>query len=75
MNANLLWVPSIALLITTGCVVGPNYERPDTDTPESFKSGSYGAWKEGRTLDHQAKGSWWKVFGDDALCVFGVEAF
>ncbi|MEO5714417.1 MAG: efflux transporter outer membrane subunit [Luteolibacter sp.] len=67
MKANLLWVPPVAMLISTGCMVGPDYKRPITDAPENYKSGSHGTWKEGRPLDHQAKGNWWKIFGDDAL--------
>jgi outer membrane protein, multidrug efflux system len=67
MNANLLRVAPIAMLISTGCMVGPDYKRPVTEAPENYKSGSHGRWKEGRPLDHQAKGNWWKVFGDDAL--------
>ncbi|MEO5917236.1 MAG: efflux transporter outer membrane subunit [Luteolibacter sp.] len=55
------------MLISTGCMVGPDYKQPNTDVPENYKSGSHGTWKEGRPLDHQAKGNWWKIFGDDAL--------
>lgn len=64
MKIKFWWAPSFAMLVATGCTVGPDYRRPDAHVPESYKLESLGKWKEGRTLDHQAKGNWWKVFGD-----------
>jgi hydrophobe/amphiphile efflux-1 (HAE1) family protein/NodT family efflux transporter outer membrane factor (OMF) lipoprotein len=70
---------SIALLalIAAGCAVGPDYKRPETKAPESYKSSplltsgvtntEVGVWKEGRPLDNVPKGNWWEIFGDSAL--------
>lgn len=57
----------VPLLLSTGAVlaqVGPNYERPATETPARFKGV---AWREARPAAHQPKGEWWKVFRDPKL--------
>src|SRR5215207_1465202 len=52
----------------SGCAVGPNYQRPATTTPATYKStNDLGTWKEGRPLDNVPKGNWWEIFGDSAL--------
>jgi multidrug efflux system outer membrane protein len=60
-----------ALLLTlfvAGCVsVGPDYEKPATEAPATFKAAELGNWKEGQPLDHLPKGEWWTLFGDEAL--------
>ena len=60
-----------ALLLTlfvVGCVsVGPDYKKPTTETPASFKGTQLGQWKEGQPLDHVPKGEWWTVFNDATL--------
>jgi multidrug efflux system outer membrane protein len=67
MKSNLLRFAPVAMLASAGCTVGPDYVRPTTDAPAEYKSGSSGSWKEGRPLDHAAKGDWWKIYGDDEL--------
>ncbi|HWN97088.1 MAG TPA: efflux transporter outer membrane subunit [Methylomirabilota bacterium] len=60
----------LGALFLTGCAVGPDYERPSTVAPTSYKSiqtNELGAWKEGRPLDAVPKGAWWEVFGDATL--------
>jgi len=47
--------------------VGPDYKRPAEPTPNNYKAGSLGNWKEGTPLDQAPKGAWWKLFGDPAL--------
>jgi multidrug efflux system outer membrane protein len=62
-------VPAALLpLLLAGCLsVGPDYERPATETPADFKAAELGDWKEGQPLDHLPKGEWWTVFGDSTL--------
>jgi multidrug efflux system outer membrane protein len=50
----------ISLLVLAACAVGPDYERPEIDTPESFRE----PVDEGETY---ANASWWNVFQDDEL--------
>lgn len=45
--------------------IGPDYVRPETATPASYK-GSV-SWRETRPLDTLPKGAWWRVFGDARL--------
>ncbi|MBI3875724.1 MAG: TolC family protein, partial [Verrucomicrobia bacterium] len=56
-------------LFASGCTaVGPDYARPKTETPASYKAtNGLGAWKEARPLDTVPKGAWWEVFNDTAL--------
>lgn len=65
----LQWSVALLLsLIVAGCAsVGPDYEKPATETPATFKAAELGNWKEGQPLDHLPKGEWWTVFGDDTL--------
>jgi outer membrane protein, multidrug efflux system len=56
-------VASVALgLVLTGCMLGPDYRRPDVATP--------GGWRDGaRTADPAslADTAWWELFQDDEL--------
>ena len=54
--------PFVALIVmgVVGCKVGPNYERPDIDTPA--------AWRiEYPAAADVANTKWWEQFGDPAL--------
>ncbi|MCX7192605.1 MAG: efflux transporter outer membrane subunit [Proteobacteria bacterium] len=45
----------------TGCAVGPDYKRPETETPAKFKEG----WIQ--TAPVKLDGAWWTVFNDATL--------
>lgn len=49
----------------SGCMVGPDYKRPDVQTPQAFKEA--GDWKVAQPGDETPRGSWWEVFGDPQL--------
>lgn len=51
----------LALLVAGlgGCVVGPDYQRPDTPVPA--------AWKQGPAATAPLPDAWWNLFGDDEL--------
>jgi len=52
---------SVVLLISLGgCAVGPDYERPEIDTPDDYRE----QIDQGATL---ANASWWNVFQDAEL--------
>ena len=59
------------LLLTTGCMVGPKYTRPDAPTAPAFKETS--EWKEGdgwkvaQPNDTALRGKWWELYGDTKL--------
>jgi multidrug efflux system outer membrane protein len=58
----------LALALASGCAVGPNYVRPTTTFPATYKStNDLGVWKEARPLDHVPKGAWWEIFRDATL--------
>lgn len=54
-----------ALLLLTGCAVGPDYRRPEVATPAAFKEA--GAWKPAEPQDAAPRGNWWEIYGDAEL--------
>jgi len=64
-----------ALLVSTGCVVGPNYKRPAAVTPPAFgeqpppnfKEAEAAGWKQSQPGDAYFKGRWWELYNDPAL--------
>src|SRR5271156_3474094 len=64
---------TVAILLLTGCMVGPNYKRPSAPMapgykeapPASFKEQD--GWKVIQPGDAQLKGNWWELFGDPQL--------
>lgn len=56
-----LFLPAVATL--SSCMVGPDYQRPDTTdiTPAAWK------WQTAAPRDDSPRGEWWKVFRDSEL--------
>jgi multidrug efflux system outer membrane protein len=54
-----------AVLMMSGCAVGPNYKRPDAPAPAAWKA--EGPWRPSDPRDQIPKGEWWKIFGDTDL--------
>ena len=52
-----------ALLV--GCAVGPKYQRPPVQAPESYKT--QGPWRVAAPKDSLPKGAWWEIFNDAEL--------
>src|SRR5580698_3110639 len=50
-----------------GCMKGPNYQRPVTAVPQSYKEAPPDGWKEAQPSDGALRGKWWEIFGDPAL--------
>jgi len=59
----LTWLA--AALAAGGCAVGPDYKRPATDLPVTWKLEQ--PWRTGAPADAADKGDWWKAFGDAQL--------
>ena len=53
-------LPLCLLAVLTGCMVGPNYEKPAINTPSAF---SY----EPKQVASEANLEWWKLYGDPVL--------
>ncbi len=53
--------------ILTGCAVGPDYERPDTNNPESFRSAAASPSPTVSSDVQLAGDSWWQGFNDPVL--------
>ena len=58
--------PSVAALsiavAASGCLVGPNYKRPPTTQPDTYRGAD-----EAQTSASIADEKWWQIFDDDAL--------
>jgi NodT family efflux transporter outer membrane factor (OMF) lipoprotein len=59
------FVAASAVLWLAGCAVGPDYVRPDVDTPAAFKE--TGDWKLAEPSDAVSKGEWWAIYQDPVL--------
>ncbi|MDE1170672.1 MAG: efflux transporter outer membrane subunit [Verrucomicrobium sp.] len=75
MKARLLF---LSALLLAGCMVGPDYRRPDplppgAPLPEGYKEvppqGQAGEipWKPAAPRDAQPRGKWWEIYGDSEL--------
>ena len=68
-----LAVVSLALVLLSGCMVGPNYTRPSVPMAPAFKEAPPASfknddgWKVSQPGDAQLKGNWWDLFGDPQL--------
>jgi NodT family efflux transporter outer membrane factor (OMF) lipoprotein len=63
-----LVAPALLALTAGGCLVGPDYKRPDAPTPGAFKERPpAGTWKAAQPSDGVLRGKWWEVFGDAQL--------
>ena len=55
----------LLILVLSGCSVGPDYVRPQVETPAAYKEA--GNWKPAEPRDAAARGKWWAMFGDAQL--------
>ena len=53
----------VALCATTGCLLGPDYERPETDLPASYLPGTLADGATNASPD----AVWWRSFDDPVL--------
>ena len=58
-------VSFIAAAGLSGCMVGPNYHRPDLIAPPAFKEAQ--GWTPAVPADSLDRGDWWSLFGDPVL--------
>lgn len=55
----------ICTTLISACTVGPDYARPDIETPAVYKENE--GWKRAEPADLLDPGPWWRVYHDDAL--------
>lgn len=60
-------IPVLALLTLAlaGCAIGPDYQRPEINTPAAFRQAA--GWKAAEPADALARGAWWELYGDATL--------
>nr|WP_218567566.1 efflux transporter outer membrane subunit [Pseudomonas cavernae] len=56
---------AVAIATLTACAVGPDYQRPQTDSPAAFKQAA--GWKAAAPADVLQRGNWWQLYGDAQL--------
>jgi len=66
-RTHLRLVAATLALIGSGCMKGPNYQRPVAAVPQSYKEAPPAGWKEAQPNDGVLRGKWWEIFGDPAL--------
>jgi NodT family efflux transporter outer membrane factor (OMF) lipoprotein len=55
----------LPLLLTTSCMVGPDYHRPAAPIPIHYKELS--GWVPAQPADMASKGDWWTIYHDPQL--------
>jgi NodT family efflux transporter outer membrane factor (OMF) lipoprotein len=63
------------VLVSAGCMVGPQYKRPlpaappafKEQPPVNFKEAEAAGWKQSQPGDAYSKGRWWELYNDAAL--------
>jgi NodT family efflux transporter outer membrane factor (OMF) lipoprotein len=65
MRRSCLTAAMLGCIVATGCMVGPDYRRPDAPASPSFKE--LAGWKAGTPRDAADKGAWWSVYRDPEL--------
>jgi len=60
-------VPALALMLFSGCAVGPDYQRPEaTIIPDAYVGAGHD-WKIAAPQARVPRGNWWEIFGDPEL--------
>ncbi len=68
MNMPRSWIVALAIVVPTGCTVGPDYRRPPAvATMPAAYTGAGNLWRVARPQAGLSKGPWWKMFRDPAL--------
>jgi multidrug efflux system outer membrane protein len=59
------WIVAIALLMLTGCAVGPNYKRPPVTVPGTYRG--FAADTDRQATASLGDEKWWTVYQDEQL--------
>jgi NodT family efflux transporter outer membrane factor (OMF) lipoprotein len=58
---------SVAMVVLSGCRVGPNYVKPTVPPPPLTFKETPANWKQATPQDQLPKGKWWEIYGDQEL--------
>jgi NodT family efflux transporter outer membrane factor (OMF) lipoprotein len=56
-----------AILLSSGCTVGPKYRKPDVPIVPAFKEPLPEGWKQAEPGDGKIQGKWWEMYNDPQL--------
>jgi NodT family efflux transporter outer membrane factor (OMF) lipoprotein len=62
---------AMAVLLLSGCAVGPKYHPPMVQPPPAYKE--LGDWKPAQPNDQNLGGAWWTIFQDPQLDALELE--
>jgi NodT family efflux transporter outer membrane factor (OMF) lipoprotein len=65
LAAGVLLLTVFGQVSLVGCMVGPDYKRPDAPPSPAFKE--LAGWKPSHPMDDMDKGAWWSVYHDPEL--------
>jgi NodT family efflux transporter outer membrane factor (OMF) lipoprotein len=65
-RAMTIAVAAALAAMLAGCAVGPDYKRPTTEIPASYKEAAEG-WKVAQPNDQHDRGPWWTIYNDPQL--------
>jgi len=66
LKTTLRPLPALIMALSlSACTLGPDYQRPELQTPLAFKQAE--GWKLATPSDQFLGGSWWQVYGDAEL--------
>ncbi|WP_293034631.1 efflux transporter outer membrane subunit [Paraburkholderia sp.] len=65
MRAALRLAPFVFAMLTSGCMVGPDYHRPQVAVPATWKP--LPGWTQAEPAAEGPKGDWWTAFNDPLL--------
>jgi NodT family efflux transporter outer membrane factor (OMF) lipoprotein len=60
------FAPGIVLLLS-GCMVGPKYQRPSAPGSPAYKEPPPDGWKEAQPNEGIIRGKWWEIYNDQEL--------
>jgi NodT family efflux transporter outer membrane factor (OMF) lipoprotein len=69
----LLLTAFCLLLFSSGCMIGPKYQRPSAPAPPAYKEPppqdwkETEGWKQAQPSDGAKRGKWWEVYNDPQL--------
>jgi NodT family efflux transporter outer membrane factor (OMF) lipoprotein len=71
-RGSIKFVLAAAVLLSTGCSIGPKYVKPSTPAVPAYKELGApnvveGNWKPAQPSDQAAHGKWWEAFQDPQL--------
>ena len=63
MNRSIGTCIILTVLLAAGCAMGPDFEEPVVETPESFRADSFDSLR----IDPRIELAWWELFDDAVL--------